>query len=73
LRPAPTLADIRGSGMIKNSADNVLFIHQEQDIDTGWPNGDTSIYFGKARGGGLGGIEADFDGPRMTINERAPL
>jgi hypothetical protein len=72
IRPQPTLADIRGSGMIKNTADNVLFIWQDQ-IRDGLAEWRHDIYFAKARGGGLGGIEADFDGATMTIDEREPL
>lgn len=59
--PPPVLRDIRGSGMLKNSADFVLFVWQDTDED-GHPMGDARIYFSKARNGQLGGLRASFRG-----------
>jgi replicative DNA helicase len=68
-RPLPTLGDIRGSGMLKNDADNVLFVFREQDADTGYPQHEGQAYFPKVRSGRLGGIPLKFDGARMEFSE----
>lgn len=60
--PPPVYTDLKGSGDIKNHADHVLFVHREQDPETGDPLADGAIYFGKIRDGGRGG-------PRVTFNE----
>lgn len=56
--PAPVLRDIRGSGMLKNDADNVLFIHRDEEergerperLDTG------ELTLQKCRNGYLTGV-----------------
>lgn len=70
-RPLPSLGDIRGSGMLKNDADNVLFVFREQDADTGYPMHEGQAYFAKVRSGRLGGVALQFDGPRMEFYEPA--
>jgi replicative DNA helicase len=69
-RPMPTLGDIRGSGMLKNDADNVLFVFREQDADTGYPQHEATGYFAKVRSGIPGGVPLTFDGARMEFTER---
>lgn len=68
-RPNPTLGDIRGSGMLKNDADNVLFVFRQQDAETGYPQSEGEAYFSKVRSGRLGGIPLTFDGARMEFSE----
>lgn len=65
-RPAPALGDIRGSGMLKNDAHNVVFLHREQN-DLGWPQPESRIYVSKARSGDLGGFKAYFFGNSGTF------
>lgn len=64
--PVPVLRDIRGSGMIKNRVDNVLFLHREQDLDedgqVALPNDDAMAYFTKVRYGELTGVRLVFNG-----------
>jgi replicative DNA helicase len=67
-RPAPTLGDIRGSGMLKNDADNVLFVHREQSEDGTEVLNDGRIYLAKVRNGELGGIDVHFRGDRMRFD-----
>lgn len=69
-RPMPTTGDIRGSGMLKNDADNVLFVFREQDADTGYPQHEATGYFAKVRSGTPGGVPLTFDGARMEFIER---
>jgi replicative DNA helicase len=69
-RPMPTLGDIRGSGMLKNDADNVLFVFREQDADTGYPQHEATGYFPKVRSGTPGGVPLTFNGARMEFTER---
>ncbi len=64
--PRPQLGDIRQSGMLKNDADNVLFLHREQG-ETGNLKPETSIYFRKVRSGATGGLSAIFNGDRMRF------
>lgn len=71
-RPMPTLGDIRGSGMLKNDADNVLFVFREQDADTGYPQEPSRAYFAKSRMGECGGIELSFSGNRTEFEEVSP-
>lgn len=65
--PAPTRGDIRGSGMIANLADNVMFVHRAQDERSGLPQDRGHIYFSKVRNGEVGGIGVLFDGSRMRF------
>lgn len=66
-RPRPTLGDLRGSGQIKNAADTVLFVYRKQQVETGEPQDDASIYFGKTRNGPVGGMRAKFNGRRLRF------
>lgn len=50
-RPRPVNRDIRGSGMIKNDADNVMFVYREQDPYSGNPSKAASVYMTKNRNG----------------------
>ena len=54
-RPQPHLGTLKGASSLKQDADNVLFVFREDDIDTGLPTNKGQIYFGKARGGQVGG------------------
>lgn len=70
--PTPVIRDIRGSGMLKNNADNVLFVHREDDLD---PNGIPlmsdrgTLTLAKCRNGSLGGISVEFDGRHVRYRE----
>ena len=67
--PRPVSRDIRQSGMLKNQADYVMFVHREQD-DNGVPQEDGAIYFTKARNGELGGQDVRFNARRMEFAEK---
>lgn len=66
-RPRPVLRDIRGSGMLKNDADAVMFLHREQDSDTGDPLPAGELYFAKLRNGILGRAAVNFESARMRF------
>lgn len=66
-RPPPTLGDIRGSGSLKNDADNVLFVYRRQTKDGTALLDDGRIYAAKVRNGELRGVNARFDGSRMQF------
>lgn len=74
--PVPVLRDIRASGMLKNDADNVLFIHREEEEA---PNGVTmrtnraSLYLSKCRNGYLRGVDLRFDAARLRFLELQAL
>lgn len=72
VRPEPTLGDIRDSGQPKNDADNVIFVHRDQDEQNGYPTREGLIYLSKCRGGQLGGVFVVFDGEHMRFRERVP-
>jgi replicative DNA helicase len=63
-KPAPTVADIKGSGSIKNDADHVFFIHQDQEEGSGQPKGHGWFYSGKVRNGAHWKF-------RVALNDRA--
>lgn len=66
--PRPTLADIRSTGMLAANADNVLFIHRENDEEGPGPKGE--VYLAKCRSGQVGGkAKLHFTGNRMTFVE----
>lgn len=67
VRPAPTLGDIRGTGMLKNDSDFVIFVHREQDSADGRPQANGRIWFAKARDADLGGLKVRFDTKRMEF------
>jgi replicative DNA helicase len=69
-RPAPTLGDIRGSGMLKNDADIVTFVHREQGSD-GTPEESGKVYIAKNRNGELGGVEVVLIPTRVTFQRAA--
>lgn len=71
VQPAPTRGDIRGSGMLANLADNVMFVHRQQDERTGFPKPGAWIYFVKVRTGEVGGSRAYLDGARVKFTEMA--
>jgi replicative DNA helicase len=67
--PPPVLRDIRGSGMIMNVADFIIFLHRQQTED-GFPvkNGGARLWIAKARNSSLGdsGVRR-YDGNRMRF------
>lgn len=65
--PAPTRGDIRGSGMIANLANNVMFVHREQEEKSGQPLEKSWLYFSKVRNGQVGGTTARFNGKQMRF------
>jgi len=69
--PAPNLGDIRGSGMLKNRADYVLFVHRDQTGE-GDPKNSGALYFRKQRSGPGGGIKVTFKPSRMSFETVAP-
>jgi replicative DNA helicase len=68
-RPRPVNRDIRGSGMIKNDADNVMFLFREQDPTTYNPIHTGSIYFTKVRNGNLGSMPVVFNDQFLSFEE----
>jgi len=66
-RPRPTLGDIRGSGSLKNDADNVLFVFREQSSDGTTVEDEGAVYLAKARNGELGGVPVVFEGRHMRF------
>jgi replicative DNA helicase len=70
-RPRPSLGDIRGTGMLKNDADLVMFVHREQDVN-GVPelSGEGKVYIAKGRNASLGGLDVRFDPRAMTFSEK---
>lgn len=71
--PFPVLRDIRGSGSLKNDADNVMFVYrQEDDIEAGEPGSVATAQLAKVRNGLLGREELRFDGNRMRFVASAP-
>ena len=69
VRPRPVTRDIRGSGMLKNDADNVMFIYREQDTTTGDPLAPGAIYTSKVRNGMMGGVNVMFQGGTFSFKE----
>lgn len=70
--PTPVIRDIRGSGMLKNNTDNVLFIHRDQEADSRGivTMGDQgSLAVAKCRNGALGGVAVEFDGRHVRYQE----
>lgn len=61
IRPRPVTRDIRGSGMLKNDADNVMMIYRQQHPTTGDPSAFGSLYTCKVRNGSLGSQSLIFD------------
>jgi len=69
VRPRPVTRDIRGSGMLKNDADNVMFVYREQDPSSGDPLPSSSFYLAKARSGTLGRSDTMFDSKHLRFDE----
>lgn len=67
-RPRPVLRDIRGSGMLKNDADNVFFIYREQD-QNGDPTASAWIYSSKVRNGKLENVPLIFNEKQFGFEE----
>jgi replicative DNA helicase len=67
--PPPALGDIRGSGMLKNDADNVMFVYRERDA-----NGQTlpegTVFVRKSRHGETGSMPVHFSGHRTRFEAR---
>ncbi len=68
-RPRPVTRDIRGSGMLKNDADNVMFVYREQDPNTGDPVNSSCLYLAKARNGMLGRADTMFNPDYLRFDE----
>lgn len=74
--PPPALRDIRGSGMLKNDADNVLFIYRHRDFDVNnMPvrTGEATLMLEKCRDGRLVRLALEFDGPHVRFTGRPAL
>lgn len=69
VRPRPVMRDIRGSGMIKNDADNVMFVYREQEPSTGDPLPPSSLYTAKVRNGQMGTVHMMFNEDRFAFKE----
>lgn len=72
--PPPVLRDIRASGMLKNDADNVMFVHREEEEMPGGAmqkTDDASLYLAKCRNGSLAGVALHLDAPRGRFLEAA--
>lgn len=68
--PPPVVRDIKGSGAIRQDADNVVFVYREQSDDGTELLDEGRIYVAKARNGQLGGLAVDFDGGRVRFLAR---
>ncbi|MFZ1926837.1 MAG: DnaB-like helicase C-terminal domain-containing protein [Solirubrobacteraceae bacterium] len=69
--PAPVLRDIRGSGMLKNDADNVMFIHRTEE-----ESGERTIRLNqgelalqKCRNGYLAGVPVELEPQHARFSE----
>lgn len=71
-RPKPGLHSIKGASSLKQDADLVLFVWQEDD-DDGIPTGVGSVWIGKSRQGGFGAVSVKLDATRMTFMEQTAL
>jgi len=69
VRPRPVTRDIRGSGMLKNDADNVMFVYREQDPSSGDPLPSSAVYLAKARSGTLGRADTIFNPKHLRFEE----
>lgn len=68
-KPAPTVGDIKGSGSIKNDADHVFFIYQEQEDGSGQPKGHGWFYSGKVRNGAHWRFRVQLDERAMQFEQ----
>jgi replicative DNA helicase len=69
VRPRPITRDIRGSGMLKNDADNVMFIYRNQDSYTGDPLTWGLLYTAKVRNGIINHVPVMFMQDRFEFME----
>jgi replicative DNA helicase len=67
--PPPNGANLRGTGSLENDADNVLFVHRDQNDATGRKLNSGIAYFTKVRNGTPGRISVEFNGDRMRFVE----
>lgn len=65
--PKPVLRDIRGSGQLKNDADNVLFVWRQQEGEYMEDQG--RVYFSKVRNGSPGGTDVLFSPNRLEFRQ----
>lgn len=66
----PVLSDLRESGSLEQDADTVLFLHREDEAQTGaWA--DVELIVGKQRNGPLGSLDTRFIGSTMRFEEAA--
>jgi replicative DNA helicase len=70
--PKPVLRDVRDSGMLANNADQVLFLHREQD-DEGNVLPEGEIYFDKVRNGMKGGIDVALTARHVQFVKQARI
>ena len=68
-KPRPSLGDIRGSGMIKNSADSVAFVWRDQDTDRGLPMPEGEVILAKVRNGLPGWVQVRLEGSTLEFME----
>lgn len=65
-RPKPGLHSIKGSSSLKQDADVVMFVWQEDD-EQGMPTGEGAIWIAKCRQGELGGVKVTLNPVRMRF------
>lgn len=67
--PTPVARDIRGSGMVKNVAANVLLLHREQRSEGGFvtTSKDGIVKVDKSRHGRLGAVHVRFEPDQMRF------
>lgn len=68
--PKPSIASIKGGSSIKQDADFVAFVWQEQD-ENGVPTGEAEIWLAKGRSGGLERVSVRLNGTRFRFDLRA--
>jgi replicative DNA helicase len=68
-KPKPVLSDLRGSGMIKNSADSVAFVWRKQDLERGLPEPEGEIILAKVRNGVPGWLDVRVDRQKLEFLE----
>lgn len=69
LLPVPVIRDIRGSGMVKNLAANVVMVHRFQEHKDGvvWTTNEAVLTAAKSRHGQQGGVTVRFNPDRMQF------
>jgi replicative DNA helicase len=65
----PNGSNLRGTGSLENDADNLLFVHRDQNESTGRKLTSGIAYFTKVRNGTPGRISVEFDGSHMSFAE----